>query len=73
MIVPDKCSFVLRKSVGSADSAAFPLCSAFLGVLSCLYTQMSQYLHGRPIDIESLKIDCLRSVVCLLLAPAIQG
>jgi len=31
------------------------------------------FLRGRLIDIESLKIDCLRFVVCLLLAPAFQG
>jgi hypothetical protein len=40
-----------------------------------LQVSLSFYPSGafRVIDIESLKIDCLRFVMCPLLAPAFQG
>jgi hypothetical protein len=34
---------------------------------------MGKEMYEKTIDIESLKIDCLRFVVCLLLEPAFQG
>jgi hypothetical protein len=41
--------------------------------LLCVPLKMVITLNAMPIDIESLKIDCLRFFVCLLLAPAFQG
>jgi hypothetical protein len=58
-------TFFFEKSDKIFDENNFfsPIAADLVNIFGCSDT----------IDIESLKIDCLRFVVCLLIAPAFQG